>query len=315
LKALADVVAGFLRRADSGQRKAPRFKYQVPSTLLPMSQHDQIADFVDTLTRYDGIPPFSDAKLPLDPASKRVVVIAEKDGVVAIAASASHVQSDGSVHRELETATRPVMRFAAFEGAVIDAAMPLLDGADPYSIWSSRSSLDAALGDRGFVKSRTVEFLVVDLPLVDAAATSADHPIRTFVPGDTDGLIRVNRSAFDGHREAAALDMEAFDRYQREPWFDAEGVFIADNDGVAGFCWTKVHPNGDGEIFRIAVDPIHQGTGMGISLLSAGFSYLASRSDVRRGVLWVDTANTTAARLYRSLGMTRERANTEFVPG
>lgn len=280
-----------------------------------MSQHDQIAEFVDALTLYDGIPPFSDAKLPLDPASKRVVVIAENDGVVAIAASASHVQSDGSVHRELETATRPVMRFAAFEAAILDAAMPLVDGADSYSIWSSRSSLGAALRDRGFVESRTLEFLVVDLPLVGDTAISAEYPIRTFLPGDAEGLIGVNRSAFDGHREAAALDMEEFGRYRREPWFDADGVFIVDKDGVAGFCWTKVHPDGDGEIFRIAVDPAQQGTGLGVALLEAGFSYLASRPDVRRGVLWVDAANTTAISLYRSLGMARERANSEFVPG
>ena len=121
--------------------------------------------------------------------------------------------------------------------------------------------------------------------------------------------------AFEGHTEAAALDVKELDGYRREPWFDSDGFFIAEGNGVAGFCWTRVHPNGDGEIFRIAVDPEHQGSGVGMALLHAGFDYLTGRSDVERGVLWVDRTNSTAVSLYRSLGMERERSNTEFVPG
>ncbi len=76
-----------------------------------------------------------------------------------------------------------------------------------------------------------------------------------------------------------------------------------------------IHPSGDGEIFRIAVDPQNQGRGLGIALLVAGFTYLAGRSDVQRGVLWVDAENKPALALYRSIGMTRDGSNREFSPG
>ena len=281
-----------------------------------MSQREEIAAFINTLTRYDGFAPFSDAKLPIDPASRRVVVVADNDGVTAIGVSASHVQSDGSIHKELETATLPAMRFATFEGAVLDAAMPLVSGADSYSIWSSRSSLDVSLQERGFLESRSIDFLVVDLPIAFGTAVTAAYPIRTFESSDSAGVTVVNRSAFEGHREAAALDVAEMDRYQRETWFDANGFLIAESEsgGIAGFCWTKVHPNGDGEIFRIAVDPAHQATGLGRVLLGAAFTHLSGLADVRRGALWVDRSNTTAVALYRSLGMRRERSNSEFIP-
>jgi mycothiol synthase len=278
-----------------------------------MSQREQITAFIEMLTHYDGVAPFSDAKLPIDTDSGRVVVVAENDGIMAIGASATHTQSDGSIHKELETALRPVMRFLAFEGAVLDASLPLVDRAGSFSVWSQRSSLDAALYERGFKPARVLDFLVIDLPLTDNGATSVDRGIRPFLADDVEGLAIVNRAAFEGHREAAALDATEVNRYRSESWFDEEGLLVAESDGVAGFCWTKVHPDGDGEIFRIAVDPAQQGTGLGMALLHAGFDHLAGRPDVSRGVLWVDRANTIATGLYLSLGMKQERSNTEFV--
>ncbi|MEN8239349.1 MAG: GNAT family N-acetyltransferase [Actinomycetota bacterium] len=274
---------------------------------------ENIAAFIETLTRHDGFAPFSDAKLPIDPDFGRAVLVAEDDNVIAIGAVASHAQSDRSVHKELETAVRPGMRFPAFEGAVLDASLPLVEGSDSYSIWSRRPSLDSVLDQRGFVVSRVLDYLVVDLPLVSLPEPSSEHRIRTFLPGDVEGMVAVNQAAFKGHREAAALDAADMFEYRSQAMFDDEGVFIAESGGIAGFCWTKVHPDGDGEIFRIAVDPAHQGTGLGVALLHAGFSYLTARSDVRRGALWVDRSNTSAVSLYLSVGMELERSNSEFT--
>jgi mycothiol synthase len=277
-----------------------------------MPKQDQIVAFIDKLANYDGFAPFSDAKLPINLGSDRIVVIADGDEVTAIGAIATHTQSDGSVRVALETAVQPVMRFPAFEGAALDASLRAVDGSLPLSVWSSRSSLDAALGERGFMAARVLDFMVVDLPI---EAQVDDDRIRGFLPSDLEAMVSVNRAAFEGHREAASLDTGEMGRYRSEPWFNEEGIFIAESGGVAGFCWTRVHPNGDGEIFRIGVAPVHQGSGLGSALLKAGFDYLAHRSDVARGVLWVDRSNVAAIGLYASMGMERERSNAEFTPG
>jgi len=278
-----------------------------------MSEHDQITEFVEHLTRYDGYPPFSDAKLPLERERGSVVIVTEQDSVVGMGAVASHRQNDGSMHLELETAVRPVMRFPAFEGAVLDGSLPLVEGSASFSVWSNRSTLDSALVERGFRITRVLDFLVVSFPLSPERQTpGTETSIRTFRPEDIDGIISVNRAAFIDHTEAASLNTAAFAGYMSEPWFDADGLFIADRDGCAGFCWTKVHDNGDGEIFRIAVAPDHRGSGIGIALLRAGFDYLADRQDVTRGVLWVDRSNSDAMGLYTSIGMERERSIREF---
>ncbi len=278
-----------------------------------MSEHDQIVDFIQHLASYDGYPPFSDAKLPLDRESGSVVVVTEQDSVVGMGAVGSHRQNDGSMHLEVETAVRPVMRFPAFEGSVLDASLPLVQGAASFSVWSNRSSLDTALIERGFHITRVLDFLVVEFPLsLEAQRPGTKTSIRTFRPEDIDGIISVNRAAFIDHTEAASLNASVFAGYMSEPWFDADGLFIADGDGCAGFCWTKVHDNGDGEIFRIAVAPDHRGSGIGFALLKAGFDYLACRQDVTRGVLWVDRSNTDAMGLYTSFGMERERSIREF---
>ena len=282
-----------------------------------MSQREQIAAFLDELMRHDGYVPFSDAKMPVDPASGRAVMIAEDGIIMAMGAVASHAQSDGSKHWALETAVQPGMRFPAFEGAVLDASLALVDTAEPLSVWSRRSSLDSALTDSGFVVNRTLDFLVVALPLERRTAPTGAHRIRRFGERDVEAMIALNEAAFEDHREAGSLDTEEMSGYQSESWFDADGIFIAENqEGTAvGFCWTKVHPSGDGEIFRIAVDPQSQGRGLGIALLDAGFSHLAGRTDVQRGVLWVDAANKPALALYQSIGMRRDGSNREFSLG
>jgi mycothiol synthase len=281
-----------------------------------MSQRDQIAAFLEQLTLHDGFVPFSDAKLPVDPAAGRAVMIAEDGVIMALGAVASHTQSDGSEHWALETAVQPGMRFPAFEAAVLDASLALVAQTETFSVWSRRSSLDVALTDRGFVANRTIEFLVVELPLKTQSPRTETHRIRTFNEGDVAEMIAVNHAAFKDHREAGALDTEEMGRYQSDSWFDADGIFIAHDrkESAVGFCWTKVHPKGDGEIFRIAVDPEHQGRGLGLALLSSGFDYLSGRPDVGRGVLWVDAGNTRATALYRSIGMTRDASNREFSP-
>ena len=280
-----------------------------------MIQRDQIDEFLDALTRHDGFAPFSDAKMPIGADSGHVVTITEGDSIAAMGAAASHTQGDGSIHWELEIATRPGMRFPEFEAMVLESCLALVDGRESFSVWSRRSSFDAVLEHRGFERRRVLDFLVVELPLSGDVEIPNGYRIRPFTARDMEAVVAVNRAAFKNHPEAGGLDTAEMQRYRSEPWFDAEGFLVAEYDGLAGFCWTRVHAGGDGEIFRIAVDAAHQGKALGAALLEAGFNYLAGRSDVERGVLWVDRSNTAAIALYRSFGMEQERSNCEFTLG
>jgi mycothiol synthase len=89
-----------------------------------------------------------------------------------------------------------------------------------------------------------------------------------------------------------------------------------DTDGLAGFCWTKVHPPTStdpelGEIFVVGVDPSRQGSGLGRALVVGGLAWLAERG-VRTGMLFVDAANEEAVGLYASLGFTTARVDRAY---
>ena len=272
-----------------------------------------VSAFLESLTAEDGVPGLSEAKVHrLDGEAAETVAIVEGDEVVAVGVAAPHGADEATVHWSVETAVAPGLRFADFEGSVVDAVLANLpDGATGVSVWSARATLDAALDRRGFRPTRRLLHMVVDLPIPSGGEPAAR--VRPIEPDEVDTLLRINRRAFADHREAASLDRSEFEELAGKPWFDPGGILVsADASGVTGFCWTKVHPNGDGEIYRIAVDPDRHGRGLGRTLVVAGFGHLAERGDVTRGTLWVDADNASAVGLYESIGMRTERVNTEF---
>ncbi len=276
-----------------------------------MDPGDAIVGLLDDVERRTGREPLSEAKRRrLSDAPREVVLITDDEGLAAIAVCAPHVQGDGSIHWEMETVVRSDMAFAEFESMVVMQGRSSVPKGTSASIWSSRSSLTTALTDLGLRRVRRLLHLVVALPVTLPYRSSA---IRSFGAGDIDAIIDIHRAAFRGHREVASLDRAGFDEIARAPWFDEAGIIVATHDGtVTGFCWTKVHANGDGEIYRIAVDPHRHGEGIGRTLLVAGLDLLSGRADVTRGTLWVDDANTAAVELYESIGMVRDSENLEF---
>src|SRR6202044_448681 len=90
------------------------------------------------------------------------------------------------------------------------------------------------------------------------------------------------------------------------------GFFIAVRDGqLAGFHWTKIHPDRVGEVYVVGVDPGEQGSGLGRALTLAGLGYLRDRG-LPQVMLYVDEDNAPAIRLYEALGFTRARTDTMY---
>lgn len=277
-----------------------------------MPDMDQaIAEFVARLEAHDGFPPLSEAKEASLSRSGQYVSVAEADRVVAVGVVAFHPQREGSVHAAVETAVEPSMRFHEFEQRILETALDLVPDQGRCSVWSRRRSLDGALTELGWTPERTLHEMSVELPLPNAGD---GLPVRPFGSGDEAGLVRINADAFADHREAGSLDEREFTELAKQPWFDSDGLLFHEVDGdIAAFCWTKVHPNGEGEIYRIGVGAAYRGRGIGQAIVVAGFGYLASVRSCRTGFLWVDAANEAAMRLYRGIGMTQRSQNVEFT--
>ena len=126
---------------------------------------------------------------------------------------------------------------------------------------------------------------------------------------DEDEWLAVNNRAFAGHPEQGGWTLDTLLQREHAEWFDPKGFLLAfDDGGLAGFCWTKVHPADPpkepvalGEIYVIGADPGRQGIGLGRALTVGGLASLAERG-ITVGMLYVDGANEAAVGLYRALG-------------
>jgi len=154
--------------------------------------------------------------------------------------------------------------------------------------------------------------------------------IRTFVPGkDDDAWVKLNHEAFANHPEQGLMTVEDLRRRIAEPWFDADGFFLAERvDGdaphIVGFNWTKVHggqPHDHehddlgphehlthghepiGEVYVLGVHPSEQGHGLGKALTLVGLAHLRGLG-LSEVMLYVEADNQSAIKVYERLGFT-----------
>ena len=173
---------------------------------------------------------------------------------------------------------------------------------------------EALAAKTGFTRIRAL--LQLRMPLAKAPAADPAFPdgvtVRPFAPGaDEAAWLEVNHRAFAHHPEQGSWTMDDLRLREEEPWFDPNGFFLAERDGrLAGFHWTKVHPDGGaggapiGEVYVVGVDPGQQGGGLGRALTLAGLGYLRERG-LAEVMLYVDEDNTAAVRMYTALGFSR----------
>lgn len=183
-------------------------------------------------------------------------------------------------------------------GTALLAALPA------RTVWAF-GNLDAARAfaeASGLAASR--ELLVMGRPLpADLGGPLPDGvTLGSYTDADQAAFLRVNALAFASHPEQGAFDAADLAARQAEPWWDPHGLIIAkDAEGVAGFHWTKVHPDGQGEVYVIGVHPRMTGRRLGAPLLQAGLDRLTAQgcTDV---ILYVDGDNRRAVDLYTRNG-------------
>ena len=129
--------------------------------------------------------------------------------------------------------------------------------------------------------------------------------VRAFRPGEDDAAwLDLNARAFAHHPEQGRMTQADLQARMDEPWFDPAGFLLAEQDGVLiGFHWTKIHPEGLGEVYVLGVDPDRHGGGLGRALTRAGLQYLYDRG-LRTVLLYVESDNVPALAVYHRLGFT-----------
>lgn len=212
------------------------------------------------------------------------------------------MQLDALAHDALRT-DGPSLLEQAEAVACAGGARRLVLSAEP-----APPAFDELAAGRGFSLERDLLQLRRPLPIDEAWELA----VRPFVPGrDEEAWLEVNRRAFAWHPEQGRVTAEDLRATQEEPWFDADGFLLHESDGrLAGFCWTKIHRETQpvlGEIFVIGVDPDFHGQGLGRPLTLAGLDWLARRG-VTTGMLYVESDNEPARRLYDDLGFRRHHS-------
>lgn len=138
-----------------------------------------------------------------------------------------------------------------------------------------------------------------DLPL---RQIPTGFTVRAFTEADAEAWLQLNTAAFVDLPDQGGWTRSDLAQRLRQPWFDAGGFLLAfDDEGLAGFHWTKVHHGSIGEVYVLGVAPRAQGTGLGSALTGAGLAYLKTRG-LTEVMLYVDSSNEAAVSMYTRMG-------------
>jgi mycothiol synthase len=253
-----------------------------------------------------------------------IAAVTEQDGREALSDQALTQLAAPSAEHAVAVDGDRLVGYAQLDGASLEIAAevaaigPLLDAfADrDVLVWShgARSRLAPALSARGFDPVRELHQLRRSLTEPVAVPAPPDGVlIAPFVVGrDEDAWLAVNAAAFAEHPEQGGWSRADLQAREREAWFDPDGFLLAWRGAeLLGFHWTKIHPDGAGEVYVIGVAPGAQGIGLGSVLLQQGLASLRTRGcpDV---LLYVDGSNTTAMRLYERVGFARHDLDVQW---
>jgi mycothiol synthase len=256
----------------------------------------------------------ADGAEPLDEAAWRRLRHHADDLDVRVEAGAGFTVVDGEL---VHLVVAPDHRGQGIGGRLLDAALEA--HAEVRLAWSHGDHPAAAALARRTGFERVRELWVMRRSLDDLAPGAADAlrapspEVRSFRPGDEAELVRVNAAAFAHHPEQGAMDLDELGERMAEPWFDPADLFVAVDGGhMDGFHWTKRHSASLGEVYVVAIDPGAQGKGLGRLLVEVGLRHLQSLG-LHDVLLYVESDNTPAVRLYEGLGFTHAGADTHVM--
>lgn len=222
----------------------------------------------------------------------------------------------------LDVAVHPDARRQGVGTALAQTALEQLDRVEAWSHGDHPAA--ARIAERfGIPRERELKIMSrpTSLPVPEIAVPEGVQ-IRTFTPEDEPALLAVNAAAFAHHPEQGEMTSEDFRERMAEPWFDAEGLFLAVPDDAAvvggepllGFHWTKVHADEEppyGEVYVVAVNPKAAGRGLGTVLTNIGLQHLADRG-LGEVILYVDGDNVPAIALYERTGFKLVRTEAQY---
>lgn len=252
-----------------------------------------------------------------------------RDAAGAVTGFALVVRPVGTGPAEVNLVVAPNARGAGVGRALAQEVKNAV-GDQPVSAWShgnhpAAARLAAALG-----LERTRDLWVMRRPLTDAEPLPPVTPaegvvVRTFRRGqDEEAFLAINAEAFADHPEQGAMSRADLEQRIAEPWFDPEGLFLAepadapaneanefiDSPSLLGFHWTKVHDDRVGEVYVVGISPQAQGRGLGKALTLTGLHHLRDRG-VREVILYVEADNAPAIAVYSGLGFTHADEDTD----
>lgn len=252
---------------------------------------------------------------PIDTAPEAGIdAVAPADGIAGYAQLAEAVA---------ELVVHPGHRRRGIGTALVQA---LLDREPAVRVWAHGNLPAAAALARRFGLAKVRELWQMRRTPAAGPLPDLEPPqgvrIRPFVVGSDEAeFLRVNNAAFDWHPEQGGWTVEQMREREAEPWFDAEGFLLAEEEGqggaLLGYHWTKVHPPGAGEpamgeVYVLGVDPAAHGRGLGRVLTLAGLHHLRERG-LDTVLLYVEADNAPAVRVYEKLGFAVHTADVVYA--
>lgn len=289
-------------------------------TWLARLRDDQIADALALLAAAqasDGVHAISEAamlRLGSHSRSRTGMHLLAHDSAGTLVGYAA--LDERSERPTAEFVVHPEYRRRGIGGALLAALFDRVPG--PLWVWAhgEHPAARRLVHRTGLVIQR--ELLQLRRGLADpipARPLASGVLLRAFVPGvDEAAVVRVNHRAFGWHPEQSRLDVSELMVLETQPWFDPPGFLLAvdPDDRLLGFHWTKMHSDGLGEVYVLAVDPDAQGTGLGSALTVAGLAHLRARG-ASEAMLYVDSDNAAAVRTYQKLGFAHHHTDVESL--